>query len=197
MTCHTLSVNGQGSDPFFWDGVDAGPERSTRACSNGTKWRLRYVVDRERCERRHIWMVGDTAVSGGALELRQREFTPKIELSAAYPGLVGFAGAAEYGGEVARRAAAAKCRLTAIAMLQEASADGVVDFLHASFNGKEPVLLRIADGGTEQRSACHIGVTDAFETFQRIRLGDARRTRRKHSRTSCAHLVHKPRCQTT
>ena len=37
-------------------------------------------------------MVGDTAITGGTIDLREREFMLKIEPAEGFPALIGFAG---------------------------------------------------------------------------------------------------------
>ena len=52
-------------------------------------------------------MVGDTAITGGTIDLREREFMLKIEPAEGFPALIGFAGGAEHGAQIARTAVAA------------------------------------------------------------------------------------------
>src|ERR1700722_9894776 len=73
-----------------------------------------------------IWMVGDTAITGGTIELRERENLPKIEVGRTFPALIAFAKGPEHGAEVARKASVAGTLREALDILKEGtSGDGV------------------------------------------------------------------------
>lgn len=55
-----------------------------------------------------IWMVGDTAITGGTISLRERKYMPKIEVGQNFPALIAFAGGPEHGSRTAMLAAAAQ-----------------------------------------------------------------------------------------
>ncbi|SEE46253.1 hypothetical protein SAMN05444161_5841 [Rhizobiales bacterium GAS191] len=119
-----------------------------------------------------IWMVGDTAVTGGTIDLRERKFVPKIEIGRRFPALIGFAGDPEIGARIARAAGAAETHDGAMRLLCEGSADGGVDFAYATFLAGSPSLFRIVGGASTSHTTLHIGLNDAFEQFQRIRRGE-------------------------
>lgn len=119
-----------------------------------------------------IWMVSDAAVTGGTVEPRRREYLPKIEPSPAAVALVAFAGDVHHGSRLARLAAAERSNQDAIQMLIDGTQTYPVEFAYGYFEGGTPKLARIADGNAEQVFALHLGISSAFETFQKIRHGE-------------------------
>lgn len=120
------------------------------------------------------WMVGDTAITGGLISLRERQFLPKIESSKNFPGLFAFAGAAELGSQLVRRASSADSAEHALSILIEASRDVDADFAVALVRKDGPTLQRISKGDATELPTLHIGSPDAFERFQRLRTEGAR-----------------------
>ncbi|MES0127252.1 hypothetical protein [Mesorhizobium sp. M0029] len=118
-------------------------------------------------------MVGDTAITGGPIGLRERQFLPKIEVSKNFPGLFAFAGAAELGSQRAREASSADNAEDALRILIEASREVDADFAVALVQKDRPILHRIRSGDATELPTLHIGSPDAFERFQRFRTEGA------------------------
>jgi hypothetical protein len=122
-----------------------------------------------------VWMVSDTAITGGDISLRQRRYLPKVEVSRDKRALIGFAG------NDAHNAA----RLVAVACTKPASHEGLevllqgsahnpsVEFAYATYDNGKPRLLHISGGKSADVLVLHLGNHAAFETFQRIRHGEA------------------------
>jgi hypothetical protein len=119
-----------------------------------------------------IWMVSDAAVTGGNIDLRQRQYLPKIEVCQHGTALAGFSGDVEIGAHLIRSAAFAKNHEDAIKFLTDGSRGTSIDFAYGFFESKQPNLLRISEGHSEKLNTFHLGSDDAFEVFQRIRLGE-------------------------
>jgi hypothetical protein len=119
-----------------------------------------------------IWMVGDTAITGGTIGLREREFMPKIEVGKTFPALLGFAGGADHGSQTARTAAAVQTPQDALKVLTTATRDADVQFVYAWFDAGVPMLYNVDKGTASQCPVLHIGSNTAFEVFQKIRHGE-------------------------
>jgi hypothetical protein len=119
-----------------------------------------------------IWMVGDTTVTGGTIGLRDREFMPKILVGKTFPALIAFAGGAEHGSAIAERAAAAATAEEALTLLAGESAAAEVQFAYAALDRGQVRLHKVENGHASECSTLHIGSTEAFAVFQRIRHGD-------------------------
>ena len=119
-----------------------------------------------------VWMVSDTAITGGTIDLRRREYLPKIEPSKARNELVGFAGDPDLGARLVRSAAKEETPSKAIKILVDGSRNSHVEFSYAYFEATGPMLLRIENGNVESIQALYLGVHAAFEDLQRIRLGE-------------------------
>jgi len=119
-----------------------------------------------------IWMVGDTALTEGKIGQRDREYLPKIEVGRVFPALVGFAGGAEYGAKQAREAAMVGSSTEALKLLAASSTDAEVQFAYGVIEEKTPRLYRIEGGEVVECSVLHLGSTEAFSIFQRIRHGE-------------------------
>ena len=104
-----------------------------------------------------IWMVSGSAITGPQIDLRAREFMPKIEVGRTFPALIGFAGAAEPGLSCARAASTAADRTKAVSMLEHASAGGTIDFVYGCFDAGAAMLFYIARGKAEARPAVNLG----------------------------------------
>ena len=118
-----------------------------------------------------IWMVGDTAVTGGTLQLRQREYLLKILGAEHWPGVIGFAGGVEQGHNEIQRASRASHPGDAVNQLCGASSSGGNDFAIGFFEKGTPTLLRIQGGQAFSTSTLHLGQESAFATFQKLRHG--------------------------
>jgi hypothetical protein len=118
-----------------------------------------------------VWMVGDTAITGGKLGTRDREYMPKIRTGRSFPALIAFAGEPEYGDATVERAAMSLSPREALDILIEASANDVVEFLYAASHQGLIQLYRVKTGRSSLCSTGHIGNTEAFRDFQRIRHG--------------------------
>lgn len=117
----------------------------------------------------NVWMVSDTAISGGNLEARQREYYPKIEPSDNGRALVGFAGDQHHGARLARNAARLATGTPAVQFLLEGHREHPsVDFVYAYTDELRPHLIRVRDNKAEELTTLHLGETDAFSHFQRI-----------------------------
>jgi hypothetical protein len=113
-----------------------------------------------------VWIVADTQISGGTLELRDREHIAKI-----VPGprsLIGFAGDIATGQKLSEEAAIADSLEGALEILTAATQHGGVDFALA-FLDEEAKLFRVSSGAAERVTTLHLGSQAAFETFQRLR----------------------------
>jgi hypothetical protein len=116
-----------------------------------------------------VWMVADTAITGGDIGLRDRRFMPKVETGINFPSLIGFAGGAEKGLEAATVAARAVSPRSALEILNQASDQKSVQFAYAFFQKGKPHLCRIEDGAVTEERVLHLGSDAAFEVFQRTR----------------------------
>jgi hypothetical protein len=121
-----------------------------------------------------VWMVADTAITGGDIGLRERCFSPKIETGVRFPSLTAFADAAEIGLEAAAAAARASSPMSALEMLKETSCQRKVEFAYAWFQHGVPCLARIEDGTVTKESVLHLGSDPAFEVFQQNRMTKGR-----------------------
>jgi hypothetical protein len=108
-------------------------------------------------------MVSDTLITGGPIQLRDREYQIKCVPSKDRQALVAFSGDAHNG-------ASMPSGDTVIHMLREAH-DGhpKIGFLYTFLDGGIPRLFKIAGGSSEEVSATYIGEKGAFEEFQRVR----------------------------
>lgn len=118
-----------------------------------------------------VWMVSDTAITAGKIELRDRAYLPKIEPCQNRKALAGYAGDPDIGLKCLRLAAAKQTFEEAIEVLVEGSKDSETEFAYACFKGEEPKLFRIRRGEKEETRTLHLGVHDAFRVLQGIRLG--------------------------
>jgi hypothetical protein len=117
-----------------------------------------------------IWMVSDTAVTGGTMQLRDREYQPKIEPSNNRMALVGFCGDVHHGTRLLRLACNQDSPATALAILLRGHLQyPETEFAYGYFDQTGPHLVRIADGSAVEALAMHIGIHHAFEELQRIR----------------------------
>lgn len=117
-----------------------------------------------------IWMVSDTAITGGNISLRERVFRPKIEISSDGLALAGSAGDDFHGRRLVKEACSRPAGVAAIEGLLHGHLQyPSVDFLYGYQDISGPHLVRVSDGTAHCVTTAHIGLTSAFETFQRIR----------------------------
>jgi hypothetical protein len=119
----------------------------------------------------NIWMVADTAISGGNLDLRDREQQLKIIPSRDTRALIGFSGEPVNGARLIEQAASILAGPDAVNfLLGNHRENPSVDFAYAYMDlVASPHLVRISQGEAQDVLALHLGLTDAFEHFQRIR----------------------------
>jgi hypothetical protein len=118
----------------------------------------------------NVWMAADSAITGGPIGERQREYALKIVPSLDGRALIGFAGDHHHGTRLMHRAAALASGAEAARFLVESQRDyPSVDFAYAYAEHTGCRLLRITDGQIEELQALHLGSTDAFDHFQRVR----------------------------
>jgi hypothetical protein len=113
-----------------------------------------------------IWMVADTAVTGGAIGLRDKVNIPKI-----VPGqgrsLIGFSGDSHYGARIIQQASKLPVGSAALDFLFRSHVEiGSVDFAYAFYSENQPRLVLISNGRASDVQVLHLGDTDAFASFQ-------------------------------
>jgi hypothetical protein len=117
------------------------------------------------------WMMADTSITGGTIQLRERENQIKIVPSTDGRALIGFAGDQHHGAclmEQARLQPAGT--LTAQALLKGHLEYPSVDFAYGYRDEQGPHLVRISGGAARHVLTLHIGSSAAFEKFQAIKL---------------------------
>lgn len=116
------------------------------------------------------WMVADTLITGGPIQLRNREHQIKCLPAKDRRSLVAFSGDAYSGGRLIEEVAAMPSDRNAIRVLCEAQAENpTIDFLYMFLDEDAARLFKISNGGAEEMAATFIGEKSAFEQFQRIR----------------------------
>ncbi|TXM64586.1 hypothetical protein FV226_26290 [Methylobacterium sp. WL12] len=118
---------------------------------------------------KEVWMVADSAVTGGKLTLREREFTAKIEPAVNGSALIGFSGDLHHATRLSRAAASAGTINQALEMLVSGSAKSDVEFAFVYLDGDNPRLCKISGGKSMFVLTLYLGSASAFEVFQRIR----------------------------
>ena len=116
------------------------------------------------------WIVSDTLITGGTIQLRDREY--QIKCLSAYDrrSLVAFSGDAENGADLIEQAAAMPSGQNAIDVLCGAQAENPrIDFIYIFLDEGTPRLFKISDGRAQEAPATYIGEKSAFEQFQSIR----------------------------
>ena len=118
-----------------------------------------------------VWMLSDTAISGGVADLRSRTDYPKIEPSNDARALIGFAGDKHHGGRIAKEAAMKPAGAAGLDVLHCGHIDcqHSVEFLYGFVDSSGAHLKRIVGGKIEELPTAHIGNTAAFARFQEIR----------------------------
>lgn len=118
-----------------------------------------------------VWMLSDTAITGGNISLRDRIYWPKIE-SAQGSSLLGFAGDYHHGQRIIREAASfAPGRVTLDFLVENHRQVPSADFAYAYWVNDAPHLFRIANGSVEEVQTLYLGDKEAFEKFQALRHG--------------------------
>jgi hypothetical protein len=119
---------------------------------------------------KNIWMVSDTAVSGGELEVRDREYELKVVPSRDGRALLGFAGDVHHGVRLVEEAAAMPAGKEVVNfLLNSHQQNSSVDFAYGYVEDNGAHLFRVSQGSVNEVSTLHIGLTQAFEHFQQIR----------------------------
>jgi hypothetical protein len=118
-----------------------------------------------------VWMLSDTAISGGVADLRSRTDYPKIEPSNDGRALIGFAGDKHHGGRIAKEAAIQPAGAAGLDVLRRGHIDRQhsVDFLYGFVDSSGAHLKRIVGGKIDELPTAHIGNTAAFAHIQAIR----------------------------
>jgi hypothetical protein len=116
------------------------------------------------------WIVSDTLITGGTIQLRDREFQIKCLPAEDRRSLVAFSGDAHNGGDLIEQAAAMPSGQNTISVLCEAQAENPrIDFLYMFLDEGTARLFKISNGSAQEAPATYIGEKGAFEQFQRIR----------------------------
>jgi hypothetical protein len=119
---------------------------------------------------KNIWMVADTAITGGELGVRDRDHQLKIIPSRNGRAVVGFAGEPHHGAHFAEQAAAMPAGKETVGFLLNSHLqNSSIDFASGYVDDSGPHLVRVSQGEAKEVLTLHIGLTDAFEHFQRIR----------------------------
>lgn len=118
----------------------------------------------------NIWMVADTAISGVGIEVRDRNYQLKIIPSRDGRALLGFAGDLHHGARLVEEAALLSAGKEAVAFLLESHCqNSSSDFAYGYMDEAGPHLVRVSQGEAQELATLHLGLTDAFNEFQRIR----------------------------
>jgi hypothetical protein len=119
---------------------------------------------------KNIWMVADAAITGAGADVRNREYHIKIIPSRDGRGLVGFAGDVHHGARLVEQAALMPAGKEAVSFLHQSQRENhSIDFAYGYVDETGPHLIRVSEGEVQELGTFHLGVTDAFEHFQRIR----------------------------
>jgi hypothetical protein len=116
------------------------------------------------------WIVSDTLITGGTIQLRDREYQIKCLPAKDRRSLVAFSGDAHNGAQLIEQAAAMPSGQNTIRVLREAQADNPrIDFLYMFLDEGTARLFKISNGSAQKATATYIGEKSAFEQFQCIR----------------------------
>jgi hypothetical protein len=91
-------------------------------------------------EGQSVWMVADTAITGGPMSVREKEFAPKVLVAVDRTWLVGYAGDAHFGAQFADEASRSASPAEALSLLSEASGGHKVEFALAWMEGGPAAL---------------------------------------------------------
>jgi hypothetical protein len=115
-------------------------------------------------------MVSDAMITGGDIGLRDRQYEIKILPSLDGKALIGFAGDQYHGARIVRSAAEGPAGEQRIGyLLAEHRQCPSVDLAYGYADEHGTHLWRIAQGEARELPAFHIGSSEAFDHFQRIR----------------------------
>ncbi len=114
-------------------------------------------------------MIADSAITGGNLEERQREFALKISPSADGKALIGFSGDQHHGTRLMHHVAGLAAGQEALNFLIEGQREyQSTEFAYAYEDKIGFHLFRISGGSAQALPAFHLGIADAFDHFQRV-----------------------------
>jgi hypothetical protein len=116
------------------------------------------------------WIVSDTLITGGPIQIRDREYQIKCLPAQDRRSLIAFSGDAHNGARLMEQAARMSSSQNTIRMLCGAQVDNPkLDFLYMFLEAGTPRLFKLSRGRSYEVAATYIGEKDAFEQFQRIR----------------------------
>ena len=120
-------------------------------------------------ENGQLWIVADSAITGGILTLREREYGVKVDTVGSHEiiGYAGDVGIGTAGIESAAKETAGRNTIQHLAELTKSSPG--VEFAYGYCEYGELHLLKISDGRWQELPALHLGDHAAFELFQNIR----------------------------
>jgi hypothetical protein len=116
-----------------------------------------------------LWMVADTFITGGALDVRSYEHQIKIVPSLDGKALIGFAGDQQSGSTAIELARTIASGAAAVDYLRDIADQYPVDFAYGWLDGTEPHLFRISRREAVELTVLNIGEASAFSQFQAIR----------------------------
>src|SRR5690242_9264555 len=107
------------------------------------------------------WIVSDTVITGGTIQLRDREYQIKCLPAADRRSLVAFSGDAHNGAKLIERAATMPSGQNTISMLGQAQGENPnVDFLYMFLDSGSARLFKISHGSAQEVAATYIGEKD-------------------------------------
>jgi hypothetical protein len=116
-----------------------------------------------------VWMVGDAAITGGNIGLRERQYALKI-IPIRGNAIIGFSGDHHHGQQAVEQALNLECGDKTIEFLATIVAKvPSVEFAYGFQSSTGPRLYLISSKSVETCNTLHIGLHSAFEEFQRIR----------------------------
>ena len=116
------------------------------------------------------WIVSDTLITGGTIQLRDREYGIKCIPAEDRRSVVAYSGDAHNGALLIEQAAALSSGPDTISMLCEVQAKNPnVDFLYMFLGENIARLFKISGGVAQEVVATYIGHQEAFGQFQEIR----------------------------
>jgi hypothetical protein len=115
-------------------------------------------------------MVSDTVIVGGDIPLRDRQYEIKVRPSLDGTALIGFAGDQHHGARILSSATESPAGYQTLgALVAEHLQYPSVDLAYGYTDENGAHLFRIAQGQAQQLTAFHIGNSEAFDHFQRVR----------------------------